>query len=62
MALTYKQLKNAKPGIKLTRLSDEPRLYLEIASSVGKRRRFRYMFEGKAKMLSLGTYPDISLK
>jgi integrase len=62
MALTDIAVKNAKPGPKTTRLRDERGLYLEISPKGGKWWRFRYAFGGKANMLSLGVYPDVSLK
>ena len=62
MALTDLAVKNAKPGLTLTRISDERGMCLEVAPSGGKRWRFRYRFQGKANMLSLGVYPDVSLK
>ena len=37
-------------------------LYLEVSPRGGKWWRFKYRFEGKEKRLSLGVYPDVSLK
>ncbi|MBF0483019.1 MAG: tyrosine-type recombinase/integrase [Desulfovibrionaceae bacterium] len=62
MALTDIAVKNAKPGPKTIRLRDERGLYLEISPKGGKWWRLRYTFGGKANMLSLGVYPDITLK
>ena len=62
MALTDTKVKNAKPGPKTIRLFDEKGLYLEVSPSGGKWWRFKYQFDGKEKLLSLGTYPDTSLK
>ncbi len=62
MALTDIAVRNAKPGPKIIRLADARGLSLEISPSGGKRWRFRYRFDGKANMLSLGVYPDVSLK
>ncbi|WP_243366071.1 tyrosine-type recombinase/integrase [Fundidesulfovibrio soli] len=62
MALTDLAVRNAKPGPTLIRIADERSLSLEISPNGGKRWRFRYRFNGKAKMLSLGVYPDVSLK
>jgi len=62
MPLTDVAVRNAKPGPKTVRLRDERGLYLEISPKGGKWWRFRYMLKGKANMLSLGVYPDISLK
>jgi len=70
MPLTNIKVKNAKPCIKPDgsattkpyRLSDEKCLYLEVAPSGGKWWRFKYRIGGKEKRLSLGVYPDVSLK
>ena len=62
MALTDKEIKNAKPGKKRIRLFDERALYLEISPAGGKWWRLKYRFDGKEKRLSLGVYPDVSLK
>jgi len=61
MALTDTAIRNAKPGAKPARLFDERGLYLEVTPSGGKWWRFRYRFGGKAKLLSMGTYPDVGL-
>ncbi len=61
MPLTDTAVRNAKPGPKPIRMFDERGLYLEVAPSGGKWWRFRYRFGGKHKLLSMGTYPDISL-
>ena len=62
MALTDTQIKNAKPSPKTTRLFDEKGLYLEISPKGGKWWRLKYRFNDKEKRLSLGVYPDVSLK
>src|SRR6202161_3205019 len=62
MALTDKTIKNAKPGAKRLRLFDERALYLEISPAGGKWWRLKYRHGGKEKRLSLGVYPDVSLK
>jgi integrase len=61
--LTEKVISQAKPKEKLYRISDGIRngLSLEVSPEGGKRWRFRYRFGGKAKMLSLGTYPLVPL-
>jgi integrase len=60
--LTDTAIRNAKPGAKLVRLFDERGLYLEISPTGGKWWRLKYRFAGKEKRLSLGVYPDVSLK
>lgn len=62
MALTDIEIRNAKPSAKRHRLYDERALYLEVSRAGGKWWRFKYRFNGKEKRLSLGVYPDISLK
>lgn len=62
MPLSDVLIKNAKPGPKAQRLFDGGGLYLEVAPSGGKWWRLKYRHDGKEKRLSLGTYPDTSLK
>ena len=62
MSLSVKEIENIKPGAKPQRFFDEKGLYLEVAPSGGKWWRFKYRFDGKEKRLSLGVYPDVSLK
>ena len=62
MPLTAISVRNATPADKTKRLFDERGLYLEISPKGGKWWRFKYRFDGKEKRLSLGVYPDISLK
>jgi integrase len=62
MPLTDTAVRNAKPGPKVSRLFDGGGLYLEVSPSGGKWWRLKYRMDGKEKRLSLGTYPDTSLK
>ena len=62
MALSDTAIRNAKPSAKPVRLFDGGGLYLEVAPSGGKWWRLKYRHEDKEKRLSLGTYPDVSLK
>jgi len=62
MPLTNTAIRNAKPAAKARKLFDGGGLYLEIAPSGGKWWRLKYRFEGKKKRLSVGVYPDVSLK
>lgn len=61
MALTDVQIKKAQPKDKAYKLTDGSGLYLQVAKNGGKWWRFKYLFEGKEKLLSLGVYPNISL-
>ena len=60
--LTNTTIRNAKPSEKTVRLFDERGLYLEVSPSGGRWWRLKYRFEGKEKRLSLGVFPDVSLK
>lgn len=62
MPLTDTAIKNAKPGAKPIKLSDEKGMFLLVTPSEGKWWRLKYRFGGKEKLLSLGTYPEVSLK
>lgn len=62
MPLTDTAIRNAKPGEKPSKLFDERGLFLLVTPAGGKWWRLRYRFDGKEKLLSLGTYPDVGLK
>jgi integrase len=62
MPLTDTAIRNAKPGEKTIKLFDERGLYLEVSPAGGKWWRLKYRFDGREKRLSLGVYPDVSLK
>lgn len=62
MALSVARIDNAKPQDRNYRLTDGRGLYLEVSTSGGKWWRFKYRFNGKEKRISLGTYPEVSLK
>lgn len=61
MPLTDLEIRRSKPREKPYTLSDGNGLSLLIEPNGSKGWRFRYRFDGKPKMLSLGTYPTISL-
>lgn len=68
--LTDTAVRNAKPALRPTgqppgkpyKLTDEKGLHLEVTPAGGKWWRLQYRFQGKQKRLSLGVYPDVSLK
>lgn len=62
MQLTDTAIRKAKPGEKLAKMFDERGLFLLITPSGGKWWRFKYRFDNKEKLLSLGVYPDVGLK
>lgn len=43
------------------KLYDELGLFVQVTASGGKWWRFKYRFAGKEKLLSMGTYPEVSL-
>ena len=62
MALSDTTIRSAKPSEKPKKLFDERGLFLLVQPSGGKLWRLKYRYLGKEKKLSLGRYPDISLK
>lgn len=62
MALTDTQLKALKPRAKPYIVSDGDGLYVEVLSTGGVCWRYRYRLTGKQEKVSLGQYPDLSLK
>ncbi|RDI99520.1 DUF4102 domain-containing protein [Dyella solisilvae] len=59
--LTDAKLRALKPRAALYRVADSDGLAVEVPVSGALRWRYRYRFAGKAKMLSLGTYPTVTL-
>ena len=59
MALTDIKIKKAKPSEKPYKLSDSGNLYLWITPTGGRIWRWAYKFEGKAKLMTFGKYPDV---
>jgi len=53
MPLTDTAIKKAKPEAKQRKLFDERGLFLLISPKGGKWWRFKYLFDGKEKLLSL---------
>ena len=62
MPLSDTAIKNAKPSSKAVKLADEKGLFLLISPAGGKWWRLKYRYLGKEKLLSFGTYPEVSLK
>jgi integrase len=61
MALTDVRIRQAKAETKPLKLFDERGLFLLVTPTGGKWWRLKYRFEGKEKLVSLGTYPDTTL-
>lgn len=62
MPLSDSAIRTAKPREKLYRLADANGLCLEVTPTGSKLWRYRYRFNGKAKMLALGIYPAVTLQ
>lgn len=62
MPLADTAIRAAKPAEKQQKLFDAKGLYLLITPSGTKSWRLKYHFQGKEKLISLGTYPATSLK
>jgi len=61
LPLTDTKIKNAKEKEKDYKLSDGGGLYLLITRSGGKHWKLKYVFDGKEKKLSIGSYPEVPL-
>ena len=62
MSLTDTAIRGAKPTSKPQKLFDGNGLFLFITPSGTKSWRLKYRFQGREKLLTLGTYPQTSLK
>lgn len=62
MPLTDTAIRNAKPLDKPTKLTDGGGLYLLLKPNGARWWRLDYRFGSKRKTLSMGVYPDVSLK
>ena len=61
MPLSDTTIRTAKPKDKLYRLTDANGLCLEVTPTGSKLWRYRYRFNGSAKMLAIGAYPTVTL-
>jgi integrase len=62
MDLTDTKIKGLKAAQKTTKHFDGHGLYLEVTPTGSKLWRLKYRYAGKEKLLSLGRYPEITLK
>lgn len=62
MRLTDTLIRKTPAGPKPVKLADGDGLYLVVQPNGSRWWRMRYFFAGREKMLSVGTYPEISLK
>lgn len=61
MPLSDTTIRTAKPKDKLYRLTDANGLCIEVTTTGSKLWRYRYRFNGSAKMLAIGAYPSVTL-
>jgi integrase len=61
MRLTDIKIKRIKPSAKPYKVSDGGGLFLWVTPSGGKIWRWTYRYEGRAKLMTFGGYPDVSL-
>lgn len=59
--LTDTEIRKSRAGDKAYRLTDGGGLFLWVTPTGGKLWRWKYRFEGKEKLMSLGKYPDVPL-
>ena len=62
MPLTDTSIRNTKPTDKPVKKSDGGGLFLQFNPNGSRLWRLAYRFSGKQKLLSMGIYPDVSLK
>lgn len=62
MLLTDIKIRKAAPADKSYKMSDGKGLYLQVMTTGAKYWRMKYRWLGKEKKLSVGVYPDVSLK
>jgi len=62
MSLTEVKIKNSKKKEKSYKLYDGEGLYLHMLHSGGRVWRYKYTFDQKEKLFTIGKYPAISLK
>lgn len=62
MPLTDTQIRNTKPAARPLKLFDGGRMFLLITPRGQRWWRLKYRYDGKEKLLSLSTYPEVSLR
>ncbi len=60
--LTDTAVRNAKPREKPYKLTDGGGLYVIVNPNGSRWWRFRYRVAGREKLISLGVYPEVSLR
>ncbi|GHV56358.1 integrase [Deltaproteobacteria bacterium] len=60
--LSDMKIKSLKPSAKAYKAFDGQGLYLEVMPNGSKKWRYRYLYQGQDKRITLGTYPTMGLK
>ena len=61
MALTDTEIRKTRAKSNAYRMSDGGGLYLLLTPAGGKLWRWKYRFDGREKLMTFGSYPDVSL-
>jgi integrase len=61
VALTDTEARKARPTPKPYKMADSGGLYLAVMPTGGKLWRWKYRFQGREKLMALGSYPEVSL-
>lgn len=61
-SLTTVAVRAAKPSTKAYKITDEKGMYLWVTPAGGKSWRLKYRYKRKEKLITLGKYPELSLK
>ena len=61
MALTDVSIRTAKPAERPYKIADGGGMFLQVTPAGGKLWRLKYRFDGREKLLAMGSYPEISL-
>src|SRR6516225_11003627 len=56
------KVRTVKSRVKAFKLSDERGLFLLVTPAGGRLWRLKYRVQGREKLISLGAYPDVTLK
>jgi hypothetical protein len=62
MPLTDVVIRSARPTTRALKLYNSGGLYLEVSPSGGKWWRLKYRFHGNENRISLGVYPETTLR
>jgi integrase len=61
MPLSDRSIRNLRPAERPYKKHDADGLFMQVMPNGGRWWRFKYRYDGKAKLISLGVYPDVTL-